>query len=421
MPDVIVDRRLQGSNRPSPNRAKFLDRHRVAIKQAVKRSFDKDSFDDIVNKKGIKVKIIKDKEPHLDINSKEFDRVFIGNKKYRKGNTIPKPSGGGMGNQAGQDDGSFDPIELELTEAEYNEYLFAELEIPNLTKKAAKDLFQKEYHHAGYINKGLPSNLSIIRSVKNGIARTIAMQAAVDDEIEEIFQRLELLVSPEDDVLITQLRQKLSDLVLQREQVPFLDDMDLRYKFREPRPKPTTKAVMVCMMDYSGSMDDKMKNLAKRFYFLLYLFLKNKYDLFDMVFIRHTTMAEECDGDTFFHSSGTGGTQISSALQLATKIIDERYDPNEYNIYFAQATDDDNWSSDNDTCLNILTQALLPITQYYVHIHVGPKIYREEVNFQRVIKYLMKYYKNINSCALSTPTDVWPEFSRIFKSQGDQE
>ena len=129
----------------------------------------------------------------------------------------------------------------------------------------------------------------------------------------------------------------------------------MRYRKFEPQPKPVAQAVMFCLMDVSGSMTEHMKDLAKRFYVLLYIFLKRRYKHVDVVFIRHTHQAQEVDEDTFFHSPETGGTVVSTALEEMQRVVDERYSPDDWNIYAAQASDGDNTASDNDKTAALLT------------------------------------------------------------------
>ena len=96
-------------------------------------------------------------------------------------------------------------------------------------------------------------------------------------------------------------------------EIPFLDPIDVRFNRFEAVPKPITQAVMFCLMDVSGSMSEEMKDLAKRFFMLLYLFIQRRYRHVEIVFIRHTHHAEEVDEDTFFYSRETGGTVVSTA------------------------------------------------------------------------------------------------------------
>ena len=128
---------------------------------------------------------------------------------------------------------------------------------------------------------------------------------------------------------------------------------------------------MFCLMDVSGSMDEHMKDLAKRFFSLLYLFLKRRYRHVEIVFIRHTHEAKEVDEQTFFHSRETGGTVVSTALEEMARIVAARFPANQWNIYAAQASDGDNIPTDNATAAALLRTSILPLCQYYAYLEVG--------------------------------------------------
>jgi uncharacterized sporulation protein YeaH/YhbH (DUF444 family) len=130
------------------------------------------------------------------------------------------------------------------------------------------------------------------------------------------------------------------------------------------------QAVMFCLMDVSGSCPS-MKDLAKRFYMLLYVFLTRRYRHVDIVFIRHTDRAEEVDEDTFFHRPASGGTLVSSALQAMHEIVRSRYRPADWNIYAAQASDGDNSISDSEAVSRLLTERILPVSQFFAYLEVG--------------------------------------------------
>jgi uncharacterized sporulation protein YeaH/YhbH (DUF444 family) len=128
---------------------------------------------------------------------------------------------------------------------------------------------------------------------------------------------------------------------------------------------------MFCLMDVSGSMTEDMKDLAKRFFMLLYLFLERRYRHVDIVFIRHTHIAQEVDEETFFYSRETGGTLVSPALDEMERVVRERYSPAEWNIYAAQASDGDNTPSDNPLVLRTMEEVILPLCRYFAYIEVG--------------------------------------------------
>jgi hypothetical protein len=143
-------------------------------------------------------------------------------------------------------------------------------------------------------------------------------------------------------------------------------------------------------MDVSGSMDQATKDMAKRFYLLLYMFLKRHYERTEVVFIRHHTTAREVDEHDFFYSRETGGTVVSSALKLMKEIIDDRYSPDAWNIYAAQASDGDNWNDDSPLCGKLLSESLLPLVQYYAYIEITQRshqaLWREYERWPRPIR-----------------------------------
>jgi uncharacterized sporulation protein YeaH/YhbH (DUF444 family) len=203
--------------------------------------------------------------------------------------------------------------------------------------------------------------------------------------------------------------------------IPYIDPLDVRYRKFEPQPKPVAQAVMFCLMDVSGSMTEHMKDLAKRFYVLLYIFLKRRYKHVDVVFIRHTHQAQEVDEDTFFHSPETGGTVVSTALEEMQRVIAERYSPDSWNIYAAQASDGDNTASDNDKTAALLTDMILPVCQYYAYLEVGRDSEHFPPGFIRRDSDLWQTYTTI--CKSGAPMamrkvghrrDIYPVFRELF-------
>jgi uncharacterized sporulation protein YeaH/YhbH (DUF444 family) len=147
--------------------------------------------------------------------------------------------------------------------------------------------------------------------------------------------------------------------------------MDVRYRQSHPAPRPIAQAVMFCVMDVSGSMTESMKDLAKRFFLLLHLFLRRRYGHVAIVFIRHTHEAAEVDEETFFRSPETGGTVVSTAIAEVARVIRARYSPADWNIYVAQASDGDNTASDNPRTARLLAEAVLPHCQHYAYLEVA--------------------------------------------------
>ena len=203
------------------------------------------------------------------------------------------------------------------------------------------------------------------------------------------------------------LRQKISS-------VPFIDTFDLRYKNYERRPQPSSQAVMFCLMDVSGSMDQATKDMAKRFYILLYLFLNRTYKNVDVVFIRHHTQAKEVDEHEFFYSQETGGTIVSSALRLMNEIVKKRYSPSEWNIYAAQASDGDNWADDSPGCRELLDKELLPVTRYYSYIEITRRAHQ---TLWREYEALQASHSNFAMQNIRSVEDIFPVFRELFKKQ----
>jgi uncharacterized sporulation protein YeaH/YhbH (DUF444 family) len=210
------------------------------------------------------------------------------------------------------------------------------------------------------------------------------------------------------------LEERISALKARLARIPYLDPIDLRFRSRVRVPVPTTKAVMFCLMDVSGSMDEARKELSKRFFILLYLFLTRHYDKIDLVFIRHHTQAQEVDEENFFHARETGGTVVSSALVLMDEIIKARYSPNEWNIYGAQASDGDNWHHDSGRCRELLTENLLPVCRYFAYVQVA----EEEQNLWEEYSRVQESHPQFAMRKVSSASQIYPVFRELFKKQG---
>ena len=167
---------------------------------------------------------------------------------------------------------------------------------------------------------------------------------------------------------ITTLRTGSSTSSGCRRGIAYIDPIDLQYNRFDRVPKPTTQAVMFCLMDASASMTEPLKDLAKRFFMLLHVFLTRYYREVHLVFIRHTSTAAEVDEDTFFRGTETGGTVISTALEEMLNVVKARYSPADWNIYAAQASDGDNFHDDMPRCMQLLDKEVLPICQYFAYI-----------------------------------------------------
>jgi len=417
----LIDRRLQGKNKSAINRERFLRRYKGQIKDAVGRAIKGRSITDIEN--GEKVAI-----PVKDVNEPNFghahggvwETVNPGNREYQKGDQFNRPRGGG-GNGRGKAGNSEQPSEddfiFELSREEFMNYFFEDLELPNMVKTQLAQAIDFKQQRAGYNMSGTPSNIHVLRSLRGALGRRIAVGGGSRKALLHAERDLQALLDDHvaaEDPRVIELKKRIHHLHTRLLAIPFIDPYDLRYTNRIKVPKPTTQAVMFCVMDVSGSMDESRKDTAKRFFILLYLFLKRAYEKIDVVFIRHHTAAAEVDENDFFHSRESGGTVVSSALHLLQKIIAERYSSGEWNSYVAQASDGDNWDNDSVLCKQLLSNTIMPAVQYYTYVEItdGPP-----QNLWEQYMEVASHHQNFAMQKIVTPADIYPVFRELFKKQ----
>jgi uncharacterized protein len=421
----IIDRRLAGKNKSVGNRERFLRRYKEQIKDAVKRAIDGRGIRDI--ERGEEITI-----PKKDIHEPVFhhgqggvrETVHPGNREYIMGDRIERPQqggGGGSGKGQASDSGEGeDDFTFALTKEEFMQVFFEDLALPHLIRTQLAETPEWKSHRAGFTSDGNPTNLHVVRSMRGAIGRRIAIGAEARRELRELEAELEVLLqdAPLGDTAssqkITTLQMRVEELRARIARIPYLDPIDLRFRNRVRVPVPTSKAVMFCLMDVSGSMDESRKDLAKRFFILLYLFLTRHYDKIDIVFIRHHTQAAEVDEQNFFHATETGGTVVSSALVLMEEIIRARYSPSEWNIYGAQASDGDNWHHDSGRCRELLDQKLLPLCRYYAYVQVA----EEEQNLWTEYTQLLESQPHFAMRKATEASQIYPVFRDLFKKEG---
>ncbi|EJC75707.1 YeaH/YhbH family protein [Rhizobium hidalgonense] len=365
----IVDRRLNPRGKSLENRQRFLRRMKGAVQQAVKRSLQNRNIRDVLDGGEISLPIDGMAEPSLRKGEGgTADHILPGNRAFVEGDIIPRPPGrnGGKPKDAGEGDGE-DGFRFVLTREEFLDVFLDDLELPDLAKRRLAETEEETPFRAGYSVSGSPSNIAVGRTTRLAMMRRVALHRPRREEIEALQRQIE---ECEDDETRLGLEVKLKALTEKSRRIPYIDPLDVRYRRFENEPKPVAKAVMFCLMDVSGSMSEHMKDLAKRFYLLLYLFLSKRYKKVEIVFIRHTDKAEEVDEETFFYGPATGGTLVSSALAAMRGIIAARFDPAEWNIYGAQASDGDNAHSDGNLSGQLLRE-ILPLCQYFAYIEVG--------------------------------------------------
>jgi uncharacterized sporulation protein YeaH/YhbH (DUF444 family) len=417
----IVDRRFDAKNKSAVNRERFLRRFRGQVHDAVREAINKRGIRDIDS--GEKIRI-----PGRDISEPQFRQahkgvwrhVNAGNDRFSTGDEVERPQqsqgGGGKGGSPegeGQDDFAFT-----LSREEFLTIFFDDLALPNLVKTQLARVEEYKRVRAGYTQSGVPANISIKRSLRGAAGRRIAFASPLHKRIVELEKKLAEMLADnrtELDPEVKEVRREIARLRARIEGIPFIDAFDLRYNNRVRVPQPSTQAVMFCLMDVSGSMDEATKQIAKRFFMLLYLFLTRTYEHIEVVFVRHHTQADEVDEDEFFHSRESGGTVVSSALELTLKIIGERYASSAWNIYVAQASDGDNWEADSPTCRNMLDARLLPLCQYYAYIEITNG---EPQNLWREYQKLTDAHKERFAIQrIAGLPDIYPVFRSLFQKK----
>lgn len=419
----IVDRRLNPKGKSHTNRQRFIRLARDTLKEAVARSIKERSLGDVDTKEVVNIPKKRIQEPrfHHAARGGNREHVLPGNKEFVQGDTLPKPEqgGGDGGGREGSPDGEGqDNFQFALSRDEYLDILFDELELPDLAKTHLKEATALRTTRAGYSHSGSPCNLNLVRSMRNSLARRIALHRPKAPEIEALEAEI---AAAEDEDRRAELKARHEKLARRAKYIAYIDPVDLRYNRFEPTPKPNAQAVMFCLMDVSGSMSESMKDLAKRFFLLLHLFLSRKYEQVDIVFIRHTSQAKEVDEETFFRSQETGGTVVSTALAEMQRIVAERYPLEDWNIYAAQASDGDNYSGDSETCTRLLRDELLPLCQYFAYVEVVDEreagMFRSEANASalwRDYKAVADGHANFAMRRVFSKADIFPVFHQLF-------
>ena len=417
----IIDRRFDSKNKSAANRSRFLHRFKGQIRKAVADAIAHRSIQDIDS--GEKIGI-----PAKDISEPQFEqgaggqrqRVHPGNDRYHGGDRVDRPAGGsgsGSGSTASQEGEGQDDFVFNLSREEFLDIFFDDLALPDLIKTQLARVTEYKRIRAGYTASGIPANISITRSMRGAAGRRIAGTAPYLAKLRELEARLKELLETEHrtelDPEVKDIRKEMARLRARIEAIPFIDTFDLRYNSRIKVPQPSTQAVMFCVMDVSGSMDEQKKQIAKRFFMLLYLFLTRTYEHIELVFIRHHTVATEVEEEDFFHSRETGGTVVSSALDLMHKVITQRYSTSLWNIYGAQASDGDNWDNDSPRCRQILGERILPLVQYYAYIEIAP----DPQNLWREFEKLTAGHGNFALQRIEGLEDIYPVFRELFRKK----
>lgn len=418
----IIDRRDNPKGKNLPNRQKFLKKVRKQLKDQVRDAMSKRKITDAAGE-DIRVPVDGINEPSFDYdrNTGEWERILPGNRDFTPGDRVKKPpkggsgSGGGSGSNGG---GGDDDFKFTITRDEYLDIVFEDLELPDMIKKTEKAATIWHMVRAGFKTDGNPSQLDLVRSMRNSLGRRLALRKPIERKIDELAALIKDSDNPE------MLLEEIEKLSKKRNGIPWVDPMDLRYRRWDKKPVPNSQAVMFCLMDVSGSMGKGEKEIAKRFYLLLYLFLQRQYEKVKVVFVRHTEDAKEVDENEFFNSQESGGTVVSSGLELVGDIISKRYPLDAWNIYVVQASDGDNYSHDNRVCTELLRD-LLPKVQYYVYAEVRDSDSTQHMfdmmpgqsGLWEIMNKLINDFSQLVSVKMNNVSSVVPVFREVFAKE----
>ncbi len=428
----FIDRRLNPKGRSVGNRQRFINRARTQIKEAVQKSLKDRTVSDFEGGQEISIPTKGTEEPRFRYSRQggERDHVHPGNKEFVQGDQIKKPrsgGAGGRGKEASDSGDGEDSFQFTLTQDEFLDLFFEDLELPNLVKTGLKEIKQYKYRRAGFTTVGTPNNINLIRTMRNAYGRRIALGRPRSKDVVPLKEELFALEAkaeptPEDVERKRELLAELERLEAKQKRVAFVDPIDVRFNSFAKTPVETSQAVMFCLMDVSGSMGEREKDLAKRFYILLHLFLRRRYERVDIVFIRHTHEAQEVDEETFFYSRQSGGTIVSTALEEMLKVVDDRYATNDWNIYVAQASDGYTQSGDAHHCVELLNSKIMPICQYYAYIEIldarEMEVFSDEetgAELWRAYRKVHRDWSNFAMTRISKPADIYPVFRKLFE------
>ncbi len=429
----FIDRRLNPKGKSLANRQRFLRRARAQIRDAVQKSLKDAGVADIGKERKIKISTKGTREPRFRLDPRsggERDFVLPGNKEFMPGDEIKKPSSGdsgGRGKQASDSGEGEDDFEFTMTQDEILDIFFEDLELPNLVRTTLKETPSKTWKRAGITTAGSPTQINIVRTMRNAFGRRLALKRPRPAEIEMLEARLAALEveQPQSEATaekIAALKEEIARAIARRKWIAFIDPVDVRYNAFTERPVPTSQAVMFCLMDVSGSMGEREKDLAKRFYMLLHLFLKRRYERVEVVFIRHTHDAQEVDEQEFFYSRQSGGTIVSTALDKMLEIQKARYATSDWNIYAAQASDGYTQSGDARRCVEMLNEDIMPLCQYYAYIEIlderEMEVFANEdsgAELWRAYRTVSSLWPNFATKRISKPADIFPVFRELFK------
>lgn len=371
----------------SDRSARDRTRHKQKIKEAIRHNIG-----DIIAEESIigrdKDKIIKipirSKKEYRFIYGENSPGVAQGDGSQKPGDVVDKGNAGDPSvGQGGGDQPGVDAFETDVTLEELINIMFDDLELPELEKKSLKQVFSDDARRRkGIRHAGIRPRLDKKNTAKNRIRRKMAVHGSrgIDFDSEE-------------------------------SRFPFHKD-DMRYFHIVPTTKETSNAVIFCIMDTSGSMGSVKKYLARSFYFLLYQFVRQKYQNVEVVFIAHHTDAKEVNEEEFFHKVESGGTYISSGYRKAIDIIQDRYHPSLWNIYAFHCSDGDNFYSDNDRAVQA-AEELCDLCNLFGYGEIKPS---GSAYYSGTMLEVFANIKkdNFQMVTIEKKEDLWPSFKSFL-------
>lgn len=376
---------------PSSQRSDRSARDRLRHLKKVKESI-RDSIGDIIAEESI-IGRDKDKIIKIPIRSiKEYRFIYgenspgvaQGDGSQKPGDVVGKSGPGDPSvGQGGGDQPGVDAFETDVTLEELINIMFDDLELPELEKKALKEIVSEDARkRKGKRLAGIRPRLDKRATARNRIRRKLAVHGSrgVDFDDEE-------------------------------NRFPFHKD-DMRYFHIVPTTKEASNAVVFCIMDTSGSMGTVKKYLARSFYFLLYQFVKQKYQNVEVVFIAHHTEAKEVTEEEFFHKVESGGTYISSGYKKALEIIEDRYHPSLWNVYAFHCSDGDNFYSDNERAVEAANQ-LCEVCNLFGYGEIKPSGSAYYSGSMLEVFGSIKH-ENFQMITIERKEDLWPGFKSFL-------
>lgn len=310
-----------------------------------------------------------------------------GGKEAKPGEVIGKGEQAVPNPQAGDRPG-VDYYETEVTLEEIIELMFEDLELPNIERKNLHEIeVEYRFRRKGYRKKGIRVRLDKRRTARSRVKRKMASQRSIRE-------------AP------------------QLPRFPFHNE-DLTYRHTVSELRRQSNAVVLCVMDTSGSMDTMKKYLARSFFFLLYRFLCTKYQNVEIVFIAHHTEAREVTEEEFFHKGESGGTFISSGYNKVLEIIQERYHPSLWNLYVFHCSDGDNFESDNAAALQA-AQQITEVANLFGYGEIKP-MGSGYYGSSMIPFFSQLQADNFYTVQIQRKEDIWPSFKSLLSKDRGRE